>query len=328
MKIQFITNSVIPVKKYGGKERALWSLLKGLHQQGHTLFLLAPGGSRCPFAELAVIDKNIPLEKQIHPDADIVHFDYPLQEEFLSKPYICRQGGNAKPGERSVKNTVFVSQNNAKNHGGEYFIYNGLDPVEYGNPALNTPRRYIHFLAKAAWKVKNLKGAVEITKKAGERLEVIGGNRLNLKMGMRFTPDLHVRFHGIIGGEKKLNIIRESKGLIFPVLWHEPFGNAMMESMYFGCPVIGTPYGILPEMVICGTGFLSQSKSELVEQIKNIEAFDRKKIHEYIMDNFTIDIMASNYTKAYEKILNGEYLNTGPLIAGEDEPFEQFRLKD
>jgi hypothetical protein len=46
------------------------------------------------------------------------------------------------------------------------------------------------------------------------------------------------------------------------------------------------------------------------------------------MDNFTIDIMASNYTKAYEKILNGENLNTGTLVAGEPGPFEQFWLKD
>lgn len=328
MKIQFVTNSIIPAKKYGGKERALWSLLKGLSKQGHELLLLAPHGSQCPFVQMTYFQSGISLDKQIDSTADIVHFDYPVQEEFTPKPYICRQGGNAKPGEVSAKNTVFVSRDHARRHGGEFFIYNGLDPEEYGDPSLNKSRKYIHFLAKAAWKVKNLKGAVEITKKAGEKLEVIGGNRLNLKMGMRFTPDLHVRFHGIIGGKKKLNIIRESKGLIFPVLWHEPFGNAMMESMYYGCPVIGTPYGILPEIINPEVGFLSKSKVKLTEQIKDIESFDRKRIHEYIMQQFTLDIMANNYLKAYELILSGKSLNSGNLIAKKSEPFEQFQLTD
>ncbi len=326
MKIQFVTNSLIPAKKYGGKERALWSLLKGLYKNGHDLLLLAPKGSQCPFVQLKYLQSHIPIEEQIDPGADIVHFDYPRKEEFTQKPYICRQGGNAKSGEVSAKNTVFVSRDHAKRHGGEYYIYNGLDPEEYGDPALNTPRKYMHFLAKAAWKVKNLKGAIEITKRAGERLEVIGGHRLNLKMGMRFTPDLHVGFHGIIGGQKKLNIIRESKGLIFPVLWHEPFGNAMMESMYYGCPVIGTPYGILPEIINQEAGFLSKSKTELTEQIKNIGSFNRKKIHDYIIQRFNMDIMANNYVNAYEKILNGENLNTGSLVALEPEPFEYFKL--
>ncbi len=326
MKIQFVTNSVIPVKGYGGKERLLWSLLRGMHKRGHQIKLLAPIGTTCPFAEVSIIVKEKPIHEQIDKTADIVHFDYPLQEDFSIMPYICRQGGNAKPGEKSAPNTVFVSKNHAQRHGGEFYIYNGHDPADYGDPALNKPRKHVHFLAKAAWKVKNLKGALEISKIAGERLEVIGGNRINLKMGIKLYFDLHARFHGIIGGEKKLNILRQSKGLIFPVKWHEPFGNAMVESMYYGCPVFGTPFGILPEMVNNEVGFLSRSISELADAVKNANSYDRKKIHEYYMENFTADICTENYLRAYEKILNSEPLNNTSLIMEQPQPKEFYNL--
>ena len=328
MKIQFVTKSVIPVKGYGGKERLLWSLLKGLNKKGCEIKLLAPAGTTCPIAEVSLINNEMPIEEQIDKTVDIVHFDYPLQEDFKLMPYICRQGGNCKPGEKSAPNTVFVSKDHAQRHGGEYYIYNGHDPADYGDPALDRPRNHVHFLAKAAWKVKNLRGALEISKKAGERLEVMGGNRINLKMGIKFYLDLHARFHGIIGGEKKLNILRESKGLIFPIKWHEPFGNAMVESLYYGCPVFGTPFGILPEMINSDVGYLSKSISELADAVKNADGYDRKKIHEYYMDNFTTDICTENYLKAYEKILNGEPLNSTSLIMEQPQPKEYFEMTE
>ena len=45
------------------------------------------------------------------------------------------------------------------------------------------------------------------------------------------------------------SLLNASRGLIFPVRWHEPFGLAVIESLYFGCPVFATPYGALPELV-------------------------------------------------------------------------------
>ena len=108
---------------------------------------------------------------------------------------------------------------------------------------MNLPRKHLHFLAKAAWRVKNVKGAIEISRRSHHKLIVMGGTRLNLKMGFRFTPDLHVKFYGMVGGEQKLSLLNQSKALLFPVLWHEPFGIAITESLYMGAAVFGTPYG-------------------------------------------------------------------------------------
>jgi glycosyltransferase involved in cell wall biosynthesis len=330
MNILFITRGVIPVSKYGGRQRALWWLIKEFSNRGHNIWLMAYEGSSCPYAKILVYDSNRSIYNQDIPEEiDIVHFDRPIKKEFDRFPYVSREGGNGSAGTEYAINTVFVSQQHAHRHGGECFVYNGLDPDEYGDPALERPRKHLHFLAKAAWKLKNVKGSIAFAKQANERLEVIGGHRLNFKMGFRLTFDLNTRFHGIIGGEKKLNLMRGSKGLLFPVLWHEPFGNAMMESMYFGCPVFATPYGVMPEIVShSGLGYLSKSKSDLVAAIKNADTFNRKLIHEYVMEHFTSKQMADNYLKCYEKVLNGETLNPKRPVVQQGEPKSAFEMTD
>jgi glycosyltransferase involved in cell wall biosynthesis len=128
-------------------------------------------------------------------------------------------------------------------------------------------------------------------------------------MGMRFTFDRNTHFHGMKGGEEKNKIINGSKGLLFPVLWNEPFGIALIESLYFGCPVIGTPYGSLTELIPKEVGFLSSKKDELITAVKNIDAYDHTTCHRYVMDNFTSDKMTLQYLALYEKVMNGEHLN-------------------
>ena len=77
--------------------------------------------------------------------------------------------------------------------------------------------------------------------------------------------------------------------------------------MYLGCPVFGTPYGALPEIVKEGTGFLSDKSSEIANALKNVNSFDRKFISEYAGDEFNSKKMAQEYLKKYEAVLSGSY---------------------
>jgi glycosyltransferase involved in cell wall biosynthesis len=227
------------------------------------------------------------------------------------------QGNTWDEGEFDI-NTCFISRDHAARHGSRVFVYNGLDLEEYGTPQWDRSRDYIHFLGKAAWKVKNLKGTMSVAKAAGLPLRVLGGYRVNLKMGMRITLDPRIRFEGMVGGEKKNRLINGSKALLFPVRWNEPFGLAIVESLYLGCPVFGTPYGSLPELVSSKFGVLSHRKSELVEALRHVDVYDRRKCHEYVADTFAAVHMARNYLPLYEKVLNGEALNPKPpkLVQG------------
>jgi hypothetical protein len=325
MHILIVNNSAIPALKYGGTERVLWWLGKVLVKMGHKISYLVAKGSSCPFADVYVLDDTVPFNSQVPEGVDLIHLFIGVNEK-PTKPYIKTLEGNVtEPIELDI-NTVFVSHNHASRYGSERFVHNCIDVADYGKPDLTSKRKYIHFLADAAWRVKNVRGAIQLARRAAVPLEVIGGVRFNFNMGIRLTFDLNTHFNGMLGGDEKNKAINGSKGLLFPVLWHEPFGIAIVESLYFGCPVIGTPYGSLAELVPNEVGFLSAKKDELVQAIKNIDSFDASTCHKYVMDNFTADKMAFQYLSLYEKVLNGENLNTLPpkLIEVQKEKFLPF----
>jgi len=309
MNVLIVSDSKIPAFLYGGTERIIWWLGKELVALGHRVTYLVKDGSECPFGEVIIRDVLLPVEQQVPEDTDVVHFQQPVGD-FDKCPYIATIHGNYGAETVFPVNSVFVSKDHATRHNATAYVYNGIDAAEYGRPDFTIKRNYFHFLGKAAWRIKNVKGAIDVASAAGERLEVLGGSRLNLKMGFRFTPNLNVRFRGMVGGDVKNSYLTASKGLIFPVRWHEPFGIALIESLYFGCPVFGTPYGSLPEIVTEGMGILSDSVKELAEALKDADGYNRKACYEYVCDRFLADSMARSYVEMYERVLNGEQLNT------------------
>lgn len=308
MHICQVHASRIPVRKYGGTQRDIWWLGKELNRLSHQVTFLVGKGSTCPFARVIPYDSRIPIEAQIPHDVDIVHFHMRFVKP-IAKPFLVTVHGNAKPGVTFHRNTVFLSRDHAKRHHAEVYVYNGLDPEDYGVPDLAVSRDYFHFLGRASWRVKNVRGAIELSRRAGSRLEVLGGHRVNFNMGFRVTLDRHVHFHGMLGGERKHRMINGSKGLVFPVIWDEPFGVAIIESLYFGCPVFGTPNGSLPELIRQDVGFLSNSMGELSEAMKNADAYDRRICHAYAMEHFNSRKMTARYLHLYQKILGGDDLH-------------------
>ncbi len=301
MHLLIFQNSVIPVYTYGGTQRDIWAQGKEMVKMGHKISYLVKKGSSCPFGNIIPYNPNESIDLQIPDDVDILHFHAPLKEEITKNPFITTIHGNGKPGEEFDINTVFVSRNHAQRHNSEMFVYNGLDFDELGKVDLNARRRHLLFLAKASRREKNLKDCIWITKKAKRNLAVVGGKKI--------TFSRHIKYYGMLGGEKKSKIIQHADALLFPVRWHEPLGLAILESLYFGCPVFGTEYGSLPELISKERGFLSNNMSELVEALKDMGQFNRRNCHEFVYDNFSAKKMTEDYLKLYEQILNGNTLN-------------------
>ena len=314
MRILIVNPGIIPVYLYGGTERVIWGLGKELTKLGHEVTFLVKKGSLCEFASVIYIDESRPILDQINNNYDVVHFNFKPQNMGLFKlPYIITMHGNSNNFDELDMNTVFVSKNHAKRYNSSSYVHNGLDWSEYSLPNLSVKRNYFHFLGNAAWRVKNVTGAIDVIKETKlEKLIVMGGVRFNLNMGIRLTFSRKVSFAGMVGGMKKYNLLNGSKGLIFPVRWHEPFGLAIIESLYYGCPVFGTPYGSLPELVTDEVGYLSNKKDELREAILNSNIFSRKKCHEYANEEFNSRKMAIEYLKKYEKVISLAQLNATP----------------
>jgi glycosyltransferase involved in cell wall biosynthesis len=107
----------------------------------------------------------------------------------------------------------------------------------------------------------------------------------------------------------KAGVLARSRGLIFPVTWHEPFGLAVVESLYYGSPVFGTPYGALPELVPPPLGVLSASSEELAEGVRRWQSFDPEACHDHAREQFGARRMARDYLDLYRRVVGSETLN-------------------
>ncbi len=312
MNILLVNLAPIPVFAYGGTERVIWDLGKALADEGHRVSYLVPEGSSCPFARVIPIQKQLSWSAQIPPDTDITHFHFDPHED-IEHPWLMTEHTNNLQNPPLPLNTVFVSANHAARYGSSVFVHNGLDWSKYAQPSLQpmASRLRHHFLGKAAWRVKNVQGAIDVALRAKQELDVLGGNRLNVKRGFRWTWSSRIHFHGMVGGSVKFDLLDRSRGLIFPVRWHEPFGLAVIESLYFGAPVYATPYGALPELVSPEVGVLSADGDCLVEAVRR-GGFDPRACHEHAAQHFTHHKMMQQYQQVYERILAGECLHTQP----------------
>ncbi len=209
MNILLVSNALIPVYAYGGTERVVWDLGRTLSEMGHQVTFLAPEGSSCDFAKVLTIQPDKSWNAQIPADIDIAHFHFHPGLD-LAVPHVFTEHGNARKKKPLPLNTIFVSRNHAERYGSNHFIYNGLDWRNYAAVDFTTLRHGFHFLGKASWPVKNIRGAIRVAKIAGVDLEVMGGTRLNFKQGFRWTWDRHAHFHGMVGGTAKFYILNRS----------------------------------------------------------------------------------------------------------------------
>lgn len=310
MKVALIHKFKFPVQGYGGTERLVWWIAKGLSELGVEVTLVGEPGSQCPFAKVVTAfdwEKAPAL-----PDVEVLHlFNTPAHEP--SQPYLVTIGGNGKIGETFSRNTAFISRNHAERHRADCFVYNALDPAEYFFQ--EKKENYLLFLAKASWKVKNVRGAIRLARKSHRPLKIVGGKRLFLN---HFRG---IHWEGMLGGEKKAREIAGASGLLFPVLWQEPFGLAVIEAMVSGTPVLASPYGSLPELVGPEVGKICSTDEEYLEAIRNLRSFSPQRCREWVMEKFHYHRMAKDYLKLYEKVLSGEKLNRNVPEASESPEF-------
>lgn len=312
MRIALVHDVTLPVAHYGGTERIVWWLAKALHEAGHEVLLVCRPGSQCPFATVVAADFSQPIPPQV-PAADVYHyFNTPPAEP--EAPHVVTIQGNGKLGETFLANTSFISRNHAERHGATCFVYNALDPDDYVYRAAKEP--YLLFLAKASWRVKNVKGTIRIARRARRPLRIVGGSsplKPLWKLG-------RIHWEGMLGGERKAKLVAGASGLVFPVLWHEPFGIAVIEALVSGTPVLASPHGSLPELVPPEVGLICRTEAEFVEGVARLGTFRPEDCRDWVLERFHYRRMARDYEALYEKVLSGETLNPRPprTIEGPD----------
>jgi len=320
MHIVFYYHKKLPVKEYGGIERIVVWLIKGLCEIGHTVTFIGPQGSAVPycrniFAQFA--DVNAPLPEQlkdlIQQDADIIHFNTDsLFAHDYGVPSLVTMYGAIKGFKGLNRRYCFVSEAQRRYWGypENSFIHIGLDPDEYIYKEQKDD--YFLFLSRVDWDVKGVDWAVEAAEKTGVRL-IIAGNvhrkkfvnsywrgYLKKKLSDRIT------YIGPVGGELKAMLLAKAKALIFPTQWCEAFGIVTIEAFASGTPVITTHNGAMPEIVEHGkTGFLCKDVDEMAEAIKKIGSINPLDCLKRIEERFNYRRMALEYEALYKDILMG-----------------------
>lgn len=310
MKVCFVHSGIIPPKTYGGTERILYWLIKELGKIGVQVYLIGH-----PLSDLSRIGGTlIPWTggewlELVPKDTDLLHLFLTPSAEVLKRfPTLVTIHGNGKAGEEFIANTVFLSRIHAENHGASHFVYNGIDFDDYPfDPKKKLNHENYLFLAKASWKVKNLGHCIRACRKTKRHLHIAGGRS--------WLPSGFIHNYGMIGQQTKLDLLRKMDGLLFPVRWHEPFGVAVIEAMSQGVPVYASCYGSLPELVGQGTGVILHSYDELVSALLANHTFDPTYIRQYAEENFSSQVMASNYYRYYQRVIAGEVLHSNPPIS-------------
>ena len=345
MRIVLFHPVMLPPVDYGGVERVVLWLAKGLVELGHEVWIGAQEGSRLPptlrlLPFSAGARRVRDLISVLPPGTDMVHFHAPPESaeiDHLPCPWILTVHGNGKRGEEFPWNTVFLTQDHANRHGAQCFVFNGIDPSEYLF-APETKTRDFVFLSKTSWNVKNVEGAIRLCRKAGVRLRVAGGNRpWGPRLRSWFSPSIN--WVGPVAGASKAALLSRAQGLVFPVRWPEPFGLVMVEAMMSGTPVLGPWVGSVPEILQGEMGFppeevpvkvmggrcigqsgsrVTEFETEWVDSLrKGFELADFERARSWAMQRYHYIEMAKAYLDAYTRVRSGERLNSRkPLSKG------------
>ncbi len=317
MKVLLFHPRLLPPVDYGGVERVVLWLARGLIERGHEVWVAAWRGSRLP--DGARLVEMGPEElgedeilRRLPRGLDVIHYQAPvagtLWERSPAAPLLTVHG-NGKPGEIYPQQTVFLSEDHARRHGRSRYVHNGIDPSEYRfEPRAKS--NHVLFLSKTSWSVKNLRGAMRLCRKARTPLWIAGGSRpFGLRAQAWMTPGQS--WIGPVAGEKKAELLCRAKTLLFPIRWPEPFGLVVAEALISGTPVLASRLGSLPELVSPEVGKLLDLEDEAawVEALSSDRALaEPEACRQWAMDRFHYSRMALSYESVYQRVLQGNPL--------------------
>lgn len=303
VKIGLYFDGALPVRRYGGTERVIVWLARGLRELGHEPVILArEGTSLSPFpvhelppASLRQMarDPGFRLDPWLPVDLDVVHFHSPIAGS-LELPFLTTIHGNGEPGAFGPAD-VFVSRDHMRRMRGLHFVYNGIDPDDYSYRRDKDDD--LLFLGLASRRVKGADRAIQIAKLADRRLLIAGGRGLSL--------DRRIRWGGLVDNVQKRELLAGSCALLNPIRWQEPFGLVVVEALVSGTPVLASPLGAMPELVTGDVGALCEADEEFVEAIGRIGEWSPEACRQRVLEAFTHTVMAGNYLDLYRRAASG-----------------------
>jgi glycosyltransferase involved in cell wall biosynthesis len=303
LRIGLYFDGPLPVRKYGGTERVIVWLARGLRELGHEPTILARDGtqlSEFPVHEIPVSairnmarDPEFRLDPWIRDSLDVVHF-HSMTSGGLATPHITTIHGNGIPGSFGPEH-VFVSQDHMRRMWGRHYVYNGIDPADY--EFRREKNGDLLFLGLASRRVKGVDRAIRIARRSNRRLLIAGGR------GISFSR--RIRWAGMVDNERKRELLASSSALLNPIRWLEPFGLVAVEALVSGTPVIASPLGAMCELVVPEVGALCPDEDSFLEALDRIGDWSPDRCRARVLEHFTHLTMAGGYLELYRRAIAG-----------------------
>jgi glycosyltransferase involved in cell wall biosynthesis len=324
---------IVPPNGYGGHERLVHMFALEYKKLGHEVHLLVTKGSNVPGCTLHSLGKEgFPPKKLVSGLAiakawffllknrnkfDLIHnfgrlvYLLPILNNQVKK--IMTYGREISSSNIKLINQLptinltftgcslnLISRVEA---GGKWeAVYNSIPFDQYELNSEYRDDNPLVFLGRLE-RVKGVHLAIEVAKRTKQKL-IIAGNISSLyeeKVYFENEIEPHidneqVKYIGSVNDKEKNELLRNAKALLFPILWEEPFGMVMTESMACGTPVIGFNRGSVPEVIDIGiTGFVVDTLDEMCHEIFEIEHINRKKCRETAQSKFDVPVIANQY---------------------------------
>ena len=338
MRILLIMDPGVPVppKLYGGHERLVYLFAEEYIRSGHQVTVLAGPDSHCSGETVAfgINDLNR-SERQRQKEIlfawqylvknkrnfDLIHnfgrliYLLPVLNSRVKKIMTYGRPVSA----RGIKfftslpnrNLIFTACSNycvsTGNVAGNWkTVYNAIDFSQYQlreSAANDAPLMFLGRLDR----IKGVHTAIQVAKQTGNKL-LIGGNISHtadnyeyFKTEIEPQIDGHqIIYLGPLNDEAKNKYLGQSKALLFPIEWDEPFGMVMIEAMACGTPVIAFNRGSVPEVVKeNSTGFIVQSVHHMVQKIAEIMRIDRQECRKEAEAKFNLPLLATQYLELF-----------------------------
>jgi glycosyltransferase involved in cell wall biosynthesis len=350
MRIAVVSTPFLPTppRDYGGTELVVSDLVEGLVARGHEVTLFATGDSRTaaelrslfPKAkwppdtltdmehvcwalreaaelEVDVVHVNSPTAlaaARFTPDLPVVYTVHHAHEPALSALY------QAHP---EVQYIAISADQRAREPGLARcrVIHHGLDHTRYA--WTSRAQSYVSFLGRFS-PTKGAHTAIDAAGLAGLPIRVAGQvHPHDREYAERELADRlaapHVCYMGAVGMAKKVPLLKESRALLMPITWDEPFGLVIIEAMLSGCPVIAFGCGSVPELVETGvTGFIVDSLEEMAEVIAPggpVETIDRSACRARAVARFSQSRMVAGHERVYAEVVSRHERTGRPPIA-------------
>ena len=122
--------------------------------------------------------------------------------------------------------------------------------------------------------------AIEVARRSGRPLRIAAkcqepGEHAYFEAFVKPHLGPDIEYLGELDHDDKVELLRTSHCLVFPIDWEEPFGLVMTEAMACGTPVVATRRGSVPEVVSHGrTGFVVDSVDEMTSAVELVGDLD------------------------------------------------------